>query len=133
MIITSKSIHMNCACSAKVTHFLRKSVFSWNDVESSAKYSKKYTANHFWQIFSFMTHFTINQTFTSNGRPFCPNWFIWIAPALPGWCFFREQFFYFEWSVIGWKKPENVHPESFATNFQFCFFHSFHNSSNFYC
>ena len=64
---------------------LDKNLFTRNDLVLAAKGSKVCLQNHFWQVFSFSTYFTLGQTLTSTGRPFWPNWLIWNLPALQGW------------------------------------------------
>ena len=65
---------MNFASSERLTDFLDRKVFIWNDLVSAEKSSTECTPNHFWQIFrAFLRNFSIDQPFTSNYRPFSPN------------------------------------------------------------
>ena len=71
--IPTESSDMNCVSSARVNKYLEVNVVNWNNPVLAPKSCKKSTQNHFWQVFSFLTHFTICETFTSTGQPFCPN------------------------------------------------------------
>ena len=61
-----ESTQMNCASSERVTHFLEKNVFFWNDLMSTTKSSKECTPTLFDKFLVFMRTFSIGQTFTSN-------------------------------------------------------------------
>ena len=65
---------------------------------------KEYTANHFWQTFSFIIHSTKGWTFTTNGRPFFPVDWDELCLLCKGGPFLTQKCFYLEWSDIGCKK-----------------------------
>ena len=49
----SELIQMNCVSSKRVTTFLEKIFFTWNNLVLGDKSSKEWTSNRFWQIFIF--------------------------------------------------------------------------------
>ena len=83
--LLSELVQINCVSPDRVKNVLEGSFFTWNDLVLAAKSSKEGTPNHFWQMLSFLRHFSIGQSFTSYGRPFYPNWFKQTVPLLKGW------------------------------------------------
>ena len=80
-----KSTHMNCVSTAKTIESLQINLFIWNGPALAANSSKECNPSHFWQVFSFFTHFTIDQTLTSSDRPFPPARLIWTVPSPKRW------------------------------------------------
>ena len=75
----------NCASLERVTNFLEKSVFTWNDLVSAVKSSKECTPNYFSQLSSFFRIFIIAQTFTSDECIYGQNWLKWTMSLWKGW------------------------------------------------
>ena len=107
---------MNCE---KVTNFLEKIVFTWNDPISGAKSYKECTQNHFWKIFGFLTNFSIGQTLPLMTDPTIRIGSDELCLLWKGDQFLRRKCFYLRRSGISCKKFERGHPEQFLVNFQF--------------